>query len=333
MMNLTRLCQNVVLMAGVGALALIRPAQAEIALTGAQIQAFSNQVELLSPTGSRRPANQNDCLCRGDLINTQASAQADLLFNDGSLVRLGELSQFSFRPQTRQLQVSQGTALFFVPLTPGRLLVQTPNGIVGIQNNVAVVRYVSSSDLTLVMALATSNSGSVSITARTQPQQELVLTGGQMAFIKTDAVEVVEFDLLEFYETSRLMQGLKPGANSPIEPGYDSVAALQPALLAAIQQQSSFVGHSPILDPATISVRSEPTGLFGQETGSAPVLPAFVSEEIRRYDDAPPGVITPLPEISDSEAVQKEPPVPSTSPIESTPVESTQSTGEGGDFP
>jgi hypothetical protein len=292
---------------GVGALTIAASAEAEMQLTRAQINAYANRVELISPSGAGQIATREDCFCAGDALKTEAFSRAELVFNDGSLARLGELSQLSFWPQTRQLRLHQGTALLFVPPQQGRLFVQTPTAVTGIQNNAAVVRYVPSTGLTLVLALAHANPGAVSITTNTHPQQEIALAAGQMAFIDATGIQVVEFDLLEFYATSRLIEGVNPMTGHSFGDAHRSVALLQPALLAAIEYQNPFTGSSPVLNPAMIRVGDEPPRLFGQEEFS-PVPPVVVSEGVRHYDDAPPGVITPLPEIEPTE-----PPASSTS--------------------
>jgi len=94
-----------------------------------------------------------------------------------------------------------------------------------------------------------------------------------------------------------------------------------------MQQQSPFSGSSPLLDPATIRVEPEPAGLFGETEPEAHTLGGFVAEEIRRYDDAPPGVITPLPDLSPSELVEETPleaPATAAEPGETLPETSVE---------
>jgi hypothetical protein len=268
---------------------------------GAQIFGLSNQAELVSASGAVRRAVRDEWFGSDDLLSTEADAQIDLLFNEGSLVRLGELSQLSFWPETRLLNLPQGTVLMLVPSNRGRLLVQTPNAVVGVHNNAVVVRHVPASKLTLVMALAEAAPGSVIVTADSPVQQEIALAAGQMALVDDDTIQVVEFDLLEFYATSRLAEGLAPTVRRASPPEHASVAMLQSALLTAVEQQTPFSGSSPVLNPAAIRVDDDPSALFGQDDGSSPLAPAVLSEGVRRYDDAPPGVITPLPPLESGE--------------------------------
>ena len=324
-MQLFGLVQRLLWFSGLGMVFLPAAVEAEIRLTRAQIHGISNQVEMLAPSGNVRPVARGEYFLTGDVLSTQASAQAELLFNDGSLARLGQLSQLSFWPQTRQVRLTQGTVLLLVPPTQGRLFVHTPNAITGIQNNAAVVRHVAATGLTLVLALASAEPGAVSITTGSQPHQEVSLAAGQMAFVQGSEVEVVEFDLLEFYETSRLVAGLNPTTTGfPIDAPF---ARLRPGLLKAMQQQSPFSGSSPVLNPATIRVEPEPAGLFGEPEPEAHTLEGFVAEEIRRYDDAPPGVITPLPDLSPSELVEETPleaPATAAEPVETLPETSVE---------
>lgn len=293
--------------AGVWGLALTVPVRAERALTGAQIFDHSNRAELVSTSGAVRRAIRDEWFGSNDRLSTEADAQIDLLFNEGSLVRLGGLSQLSFWPETRLLRLPQGTLLMLVPSNRERLLVQTPNAVVGVHNNAVVVRHVPASQLTLVMALAEAAPGSVIITADSPVQQEIALAAGQMALVNGETIQVVEFDLLEFYATSRLAEGLVPTVSRASTPEHTSLAMLQSALLSAVEQQTPFSGSSPMLNPAVIRIHDNSSGLFNRDDDSSPLAPTVFSEEVRRYDDAPPGVITPLPPLDSGEPNQTEP--------------------------
>jgi hypothetical protein len=305
-MKLFKLLLSALALTGISIATSGDPTQADIPRTGGSVLSLTNQVELLNPTGRMRPATLEACFCTGDLLTTQAAAQADVLFNDGSLMRVGEQSQVSFWPRSRQLRLIQGTSLLFVPPTRGRMLVHTPNAITGVQNNAAVIRYIPSSGLTLVMALADADHGTVAITTGVQPFQEFVLRAGQMAFIQGTGLQVVEFDLAEFYATSRLVEGLNPNTASFPGRRAASIAPLHLALLDAIHLQPAFGGSSPVLDPAVISIHNNPQDLFEAVANPpSPVDTSFWPEELGRYEDAPPGVVSPLPDMPIESAPQQ----------------------------
>lgn len=281
---------SVVVLAVVSAAAIATPAVAGVPLTGARVRTSEHQVDLVSAAGASRPASATDCFCPGETLSTSASAKAEVLFSDGSLARVGEQAHLQFWPNTRNLSLSQGTVALFVSSSQGRTTLQTPNATVGINSSGMVVRHVPSRGLTLVMALANSPTGPVSITVTTTGQ-EFVLDAGQMAFIGADNLQVVEFDLLEFYQTSDLIAGLQL-ANPNYRPAPDeSLASLRLDLLQALNQQAPFSSHDAILDPSLINGFAAEANAQSVESVALP-SPA---EELRRYSETPPGVVMPLP--------------------------------------
>ena len=280
------------LLAMVGSAAIASPALAGVPWTWAKLSSSTNQVSLLSAGGASRPAAVADCFCPGETLNTSAMAKAEVLFNDGSLTRVGEQASLRFWPDTRNLYLSRGTAAVFVPPGRGRTTVQTANATVGLNSTAVVVRYVPSRQLTLIMALGTAPSGPVLVTGATG--QEFALYGGQMAFVNGASLQIVEFDLLEFYQTSDLMAGLQLGDPTYRPPANEPLAALRPNLLEALEQQAPFEQNGSILDPALISDVAPVTAPQNPETN--PLDPLSTVEALRRYNDTPPGVVNPLPE-------------------------------------
>lgn len=285
-----------VLFAAVSGVVFAVPALAEVPFAWAKVRGGRNQVTLVSARGGVRPAAIAACLCPGESIQTSARSQAEVLFNDGSLARVGEQTNLNFWPETRRLRLTQGTAALFVPPHLGRTTIETPNTKVGLNSNGVVVRYVPTRGLTLVMALANSSSGPISITAD-MVERETILYAGQMAFVSGGTMQIVEFDLLEFYQTSDLMAGLQLD-NPAYRPAADEpLAELRPGLLAAMNQQATFEGDGAVLDPSLINdFATEPQpSTIGIQPGE-PLLDPM--EDLRRDSQAPAGVVSPLPEIA-----------------------------------
>ncbi|WP_017296715.1 FecR domain-containing protein [Nodosilinea nodulosa] len=285
-----------VLLAMSGSVAIAWPALAEVPWVWAKLRISTNQVSLLAADGVSRPASVADCLYPDEALSTSAMSKAEVLFNDGSLARIGEQANLRFWPATRNLYLNQGTAAVFVPPDRGRTTVQTPNATVGLNSTAVVVRYVPSRGLTLVMALANAPSGPVLITSASTGQ-EFALYSGQMAFVSGANLQVVEFDLLEFYQTSDLMAGLQLGDPAYRPPADEPLAALRPNLLQALQQQSPFEPEGAILDPALIT---DVAPVANPQSAAENRLDPLPVEDLRRYNDAPPGVVNPLPETVDT---------------------------------
>ncbi|MEO1067506.1 MAG: FecR domain-containing protein [Cyanobacteria bacterium J06638_6] len=288
----------------VSGLAIAAPAVAGVPLAWATLRSSTNQVNLVSVAQGARPALLAECFGPGETLSTAALANAEVLFNDGSLARLGEQAELRFWPETRKLYLDQGTAALFVPPGQGRTTIQTPNATVGLNSSGVVVRHAPSRGLTLVMALANSATGPVLITTG-ETGQEFALHAGQMALINGVTPQILEFDLLEFYQTSDLMADLdlanpdyQPVANEPL-------AALRPDLLAALAQQPPFSQNDGILDPNLISDVVPAPDL--QSIEPSPELLPTPTEELRRDNDAPPGVVTPLPTNTSNSTAPVEP--------------------------
>ncbi|WOD39358.1 FecR family protein [Nodosilinea sp. E11] len=263
------------------------PAQASVPLTRAEVAALRNRVELLPRGRTARPARMADLLAAGDALRTAPASQADLRFNDGSLARVGERATFRFVPNTRNFRLTNGTVLLLIPPGQGRTNIQTPSAVTGIQGSAVVVRYIPERDLTLVMALTNNPTGPMTITAsgcgaggdETCTSREYSLYGGQMALIQNNQVQVVEFDLPQFYQTSPLVDGLEldnPNAESPLGPALERV---REETLEALAEQAPF-SEGITLNPAFIGMDTssaiaseQPWLLAPTEAGEASLSP------------------------------------------------------------
>ncbi|PSR12171.1 hypothetical protein C8255_26955, partial [filamentous cyanobacterium CCP3] len=280
----THLFHRVTGLASLMALVLVSlPAQASVTLTRADVEALRNRVEFIPRGQQARTARMSDVLAVGDALRTASASQADLRFNDGSLARVGERATFRFVPNTRNFRLSNGTVLLLIPPGRGRTNIQTPSAVTGIQGSAVVVRYIPDSDLTVVMALTNNPAGPMTITANscgdgaTCGPTEYSLYGGQMALIQNNQVQVVEFDLPMFYQTSPLVEGLEldnPNAESPLGPALEQV---REETLEALQEQTPFSENAVILDPSLIgldssaNVANEPWLLSPTSSGVSPI--------------------------------------------------------------
>ncbi|PSN14162.1 hypothetical protein C7293_12865 [filamentous cyanobacterium CCT1] len=280
-----RLASRVTGLASLMALVLVSlPAQASVTLTRADVEALRNRVEFIPRGRQARTARMSDVLAVGDALRTASASQADLRFNDGSLARVGERATFRFVPNTRNFRLSNGTVLLLIPPGRGRTNIQTPSAVTGIQGSAVVVRYIPDSDLTVVMALTNNPAGPMTITASNCGgdgaacgANEYSLYGGQMALIQNNQVQVVEFDLPMFYQTSPLVEGLEldnPNADSPLGPALEQV---REETLQALEEQTPFT-DAVTLNPALIGIDSnsqiaseQPWVLSPANSGAAPI--------------------------------------------------------------
>jgi hypothetical protein len=239
------------------------PAEASVPLTRADVESLHNRVEFIPRGRTARAARQSDFLAVGDALRTARLSQADLRFNDGSLARVGERATFRFVPNTRNFRLTNGTVLLLIPPGRGRTNIQTPSAVTGIQGSAVVARYIPESDLTLIMALTNNVAGPMTITtsscadggAAACNNSEYALHAGQMALIQNGQVQVVEFDLNMFHETSPLLDGLEldnPSAESPLGAALEQV---RQETVEALEDQIPF-SEGMTLNPAMIGVGS-----------------------------------------------------------------------------
>ncbi|MEM9212892.1 MAG: hypothetical protein AAGD25_00815 [Cyanobacteria bacterium P01_F01_bin.150] len=204
-------------------------AQADTPLTHADIQQIRNQVDFIPENGSARLAELSDRLIPGDALSTRQSSFAELEFNDGTLARVGEFVLFRFQPNTRTVDLENGTLLLLIPPDQGTTNLRTPNANAGIRGSGLFVRYIEGDtpeqSTTLIGALTTSgitvantteslvwNDESDSFTSVEDSHSTptvVELEAGHMAVIVGNSTpQVFSFELDLFYQTSTLVSGL-----------------------------------------------------------------------------------------------------------------------------
>jgi len=103
-------------------------AQARVNFEKATITYIQNDVavadiKLLSMDGSavkKTNASLNQPITKENAVVTGDKSRAELKLNDGSVVRLGQFTVFSFKEGTRDIDLKQGSALMNVPKGMGR---------------------------------------------------------------------------------------------------------------------------------------------------------------------------------------------------------------------
>ncbi|MEL7070683.1 MAG: hypothetical protein AAGN15_18765 [Cyanobacteria bacterium J06581_3] len=204
-------------------------------LTRAEVYRLQNIVELLLRNQSPRQARVQDTLAPRDAMQTGSRSLAELIFNEGSLARIGSNSVFRFVPGTRRyqlpgggtraetvLQLQQGVAMVTSPAggesapsfgggtdgndvillsltssTPDALLQMTPNGVALIVVKLEGTTFISLTDGLVATDLLGNN--------------KVSLQGGQLVTVKDGVFGPVEsFDLRQLYRTSALTSGLGP---------------------------------------------------------------------------------------------------------------------------
>ncbi|BAY09336.1 hypothetical protein [Calothrix sp. NIES-2098] len=206
-------------------------------LTRAEVYKLLNQVQLLLKDKPPRAAKKADVLVPLDALQTKSRSRAELLFNEGSLARIGSSATFRFKPGIRRFELPGGIykAETIFELRNGTALILTPSGSTGTtietpQSRINVIAAAPPPGSDILPPTATSGAVAVTHNGATNITQVFNLTNlpvtvtnlngtqlqtlqaGQTVTINNGVISPVQnFDLQRFYQTSQLATGLGPG--------------------------------------------------------------------------------------------------------------------------
>ena len=188
---------------------LTHSATASTVIKEAEIYQIRNQVDInYSNRQNWNPAEVGDKIIPRDSVRTGANSRADILFNEGTLVRTGAGTTFRFPKGKRRFELTSGAALIMIRPEQGQSTIQTPQAKVVSQGTALFVQHNPESNASLVGVLTESPAGLVKVTS---PNGEVTiqLQAGQFVSIVQGVMGLVEhFVLPMFYETAELSSGL-----------------------------------------------------------------------------------------------------------------------------
>jgi hypothetical protein len=226
-------------------LMLAKTVQAQTVLREAVIETVENRVNLIPKNQQARSARTSDRMTPGDALATAARSKADLRFNEGSWARLGEQAVFRFVSGTRNVDLTNGTALLLIPPGQGKTQIRTPNAAAGIRGSALFVRYIPETDTTVIGALTDSG-----ITVYNEnAAQGITLKGGQMAQIVQGNIEnIYEFDVRTFIETSPLVNDLGLTEDGVLSEVNNPLNEVKKEIASAIAAQAPFTDQEMIIE-------------------------------------------------------------------------------------
>lgn len=89
--------------------------------------------------GKTRPAAPRDVIRAMNFLLTETEARAELQYEDGSIVRIGQNTVFTFEADSRTLSLTKGTFIFYVPKGAGGGTIKTPSLTAAITGTVGKV--------------------------------------------------------------------------------------------------------------------------------------------------------------------------------------------------
>ncbi|NBD31991.1 MAG: iron dicitrate transport regulator FecR [Cyanobacteria bacterium] len=190
----------------------LSPARAQSVLTRAEIYKKQNEVELERQNqGVWTSATVGDILVPRDALRTAARSQAELLFNEGTLVRTGEGTIFRFPPGKRRFELVRGAALVMIRPGMGTSTLTTPQATIVSEGTALFIQHDANRNASLVGVLTNSPAGPVKVMDQ-EGNVVVELRAGQFVSIINGVVGLVEYFILPmFYDSIELAAGLGMG--------------------------------------------------------------------------------------------------------------------------
>ncbi|MDJ0576447.1 MAG: FecR family protein [Xenococcaceae cyanobacterium MO_234.B1] len=185
---------------------------AQSVLNRAAVYKIRNQVEINRQNQSVwNRAKLGEAIIPQDKVRTGANSRADLLFNEGTLVRTGAGTIFRFLPNKRNFELTSGAALIMIRPGKGQSNIITPEARVVSQGTALFVQHDPRNNASLVGVLTNSPQGAVKV-SNANGEVTIELNAGQFVSIVNGVVGLVEYFVLPmFYETVELAAGLGTG--------------------------------------------------------------------------------------------------------------------------
>lgn len=187
----------------------VEPTVAETVIKQAEIYKVRNQVDINQQNQANwNQAKVGDQIVPRDSVRTGANSRADILFNEGTLVRTGAGTVFRFPTGKRNFELTSGAALVMIRPQQGQSTISTPQAKVVSQGTALFVQHNPVNNSSLVGVLTDSPAGLVKV-SNINGDITIKLQAGQFVSIVQGVVGLVEsFVLPMFYETVELSAGL-----------------------------------------------------------------------------------------------------------------------------
>lgn len=198
-----------------------------------------------------RPAVAKDVVRAMNFLLSESNSRAELQYPDGTIVRIGQNTVFSFEADSRTLNLTKGTFIFYVPKGQGGATIKTPSLTAAITGTVGKV---SGNTIAIV-------EGSIKLIPSGQ-----IVSAGQFARRNADGTITIDFFKpgTEFEGKLMTFNGPLPPfredlLNGALKPNFNALAtqetldrtANQPGALGTFFQQTPNNPPPPVIPPNT----------------------------------------------------------------------------------
>ena len=253
-------------------------------LTSATVDRVVNFVTVELQQQQPQTARVDDVLVPDDRLHTGQTSLAQMVFNDASLVRVGQNSTFTFIPEQRQFDLKEGVMMMVTPPGAGGAEIVTPTAIAGVQGSLLTVTARTRDDGKLTTLISTFTSPAeirnreFELIGELEARQMALVVDGELAAI-------ANFDACETVSSSPMLQGLAQSHD--------------------LSSESS---------TAAQTLRMERDILHSQITCDSPPIQSVERPEVDIF------VPSPQPEPQQPDIFVPEPPVAERPPVEIDPV-------------
>jgi hypothetical protein len=254
----------------------------------ARVEKRTNIVNLKPKDQILRSAKVSDVLHTQDSLLTGERSRAELMFEDGSLARIGSNANFTVSSDSRTVQLQKGLILLHVPPGLGGARIQGRSAVAAIKGDTVLFQegVVPSQEanqppqtFTKIIALSQEPDypdGSISVTYDDPEQgtsQEVALKFGQMFLLTADGIKITTINIADLMKTSGILSLSADTQKSSFESQLAS--AFQAEVIGRAEQQKTQissgvlqVGNVIASTPETTQLRAENDSFLLRELDS-----------------------------------------------------------------
>jgi hypothetical protein len=197
-------------------------ARAAVPFSEATVTRLQNKVSFGEQRGGEsvtRPAAVQDVIKARNFLLTEQDARAELQYADGSIVRVGQNTVFTFEADSRTLSLTKGSFIFYVPKGQGGGVIKTPSLTAAITGTVGKV---STNMIAIIEGSLKLSSGRV-------------VVAGQ--FVRRNADNTLTID---WFDPATAQEGKLMSFNGPLPPFEEGLLTgkLKPDFNALVTQDS-----------------------------------------------------------------------------------------------
>ncbi len=111
-------------------------------LSSATVSRIENQVsygKVLGEKSEMRPAVANDVIGSSNFLLSETNSRAELRYEDGTIIRIGQNTIFTFEANNRVMNLKKGTFVFYVPKGKGGGTIKTQSFTAAITGTIGKV--------------------------------------------------------------------------------------------------------------------------------------------------------------------------------------------------